>query len=532
VIKLTLKSIQYNNNVVLPWLAAHHMNRLAWRSIILPAVGTVLTSPLVFFEHDKELREFTAEEVRLNDGTNGKPTYVTYRGGVYDISKFKDIHPGGNHILQAAGGDVEGFWNVWAYHFLSQKVQDYLMDIRIGTIKNVGDSDSTSLDAYRDEPIRNYKPIKVLTYKPFCSETKSSDLNLEYFTEAERLYVRNHAPVPQYLSADSHHIILQSSSDESMQKQLTVSDLYSHFKKRRVSAVIQCAGNRASEDLAATGPSGFCGTPFEDIESGMVGNVLWTGVWLREVLQREYPVQCAAATGGTNRADWHVVFSGADGYDASVPLDIVLDAKNSCMLATHMNNEELTPDHGYPLRAVLPGIAGARSVKWLESITLSPAPCDAPWNSYYYKRSDGSHIQYLPLQSIILSPTKNDLAVLSSANTVEVSGVAYCAGGSDTRIIEVEVSADEGKTWTTARLMNEELVRDDAQSFHGWVRFQAHVRIPTSVSVEDSDFKAIQSARVCCRARDDKGNIQPKVSAKQRGYLYNGWNMIDFQVKM
>lgn len=509
------------------------MNSLTLRSIVLPAVGIVLTSSTVLLEQ-KQNPEFTIEEVRRHDGTNGKPIYVTFRGGVHDISKFKDVHPGGNYILQAAGGDVEGFWEVWAYHFLSKKVKEALADTKIGTLKdNEKDVNMscTSVDPYGDEPIRNDKAVKILTEKPYCSETLPSVLNKGYFTENDTLYVRNHAPVPVYLSAGTHNVAFHSTrGDDRFMTNLAVHDLYSRFQMRHVVSVIQCAGNRASEDLVATGPSGFTGTPFEQIESGMVGNVKWTGVWLREVLMHQYPEICRTTSAAREQlSEWHVVFNGADGYEASVPLDILLDTKNDCMLVTHMNGQELTPDHGYPLRVVLPGIAGARSVKWLESATLSKIPSDAPWNSYYYKHSDGSHIYYLPLQSIILSPTKNELVARTSANTVHVSGVTYSAGDASARISDVEVSADDGQTWTTARLMNEELVGDDAHSFHGWVRFEVDIAIP-DVDISSSSNGAFQNIRICSRARDASGNIQPQISVKQRGYLYNGWNVIDCKV--
>lgn len=69
-------------------------------------------------------REFSLEEVRRNDGTNGKPKWVTYRGGVHDVSSFE--HPGGKFIDQALGGDVAPFWAFWAYHLRSKKVAIYL----------------------------------------------------------------------------------------------------------------------------------------------------------------------------------------------------------------------------------------------------------------------------------------------------------------------------------------------------------------------------------------------------------------------
>ena len=79
-------------------------------------------------------RFYTKDEVREFDGVDGKPMFVTFRGGVYDVSKFAKAHPGGDFIKQAAGGDVEPFWQKWAYHYHSPKVKQVLKEIRVGTL--------------------------------------------------------------------------------------------------------------------------------------------------------------------------------------------------------------------------------------------------------------------------------------------------------------------------------------------------------------------------------------------------------------
>lgn len=64
--------------------------------------------------YSDSLPRYTAAEVRRNDGTDGRPLWVTFRGSVHDVTHFQ--HPGGDFIRQAAGGDVEPFWKNWAYH--------------------------------------------------------------------------------------------------------------------------------------------------------------------------------------------------------------------------------------------------------------------------------------------------------------------------------------------------------------------------------------------------------------------------------
>ena len=87
-----------------------------------------------------------------------------------------------------------------------------------------------------------------------------------------------------------------------------------------------------------------------------------SGVLLKNVLKDMFPTECDDKSN-----TWHVIFEGADDYETSTPLSHILDEENDCLLATKMNGENISPDHGYPIRVILPGIAGARNVKWLKS---------------------------------------------------------------------------------------------------------------------------------------------------------------------
>ena len=245
----------------------------------------------------KEEKYFTTDQVREFDGRNGKPMFITFRGSVYDVSKFKHEHPGGHFIEQAAGGDVEPFWKKWAYHYQSKKVLSVLMENRIGTLVD-SDADNSKLnddnvklavpkDLYNDEPIRT-EEHSVLMERPFASQTKPEVLKRDFLTPSSALYIRHHAPVPTNLDFESHEI--HFSLDEIIRKEdsgtvLSLSDMLSKYKQISVISVLQCAGNRASESIKNLGISGFNGTPFEKIQMGMVGNVLWSGISLKEVME-------------------------------------------------------------------------------------------------------------------------------------------------------------------------------------------------------------------------------------------------------
>uniref|UniRef100_A0A7S3LNJ1 Cytochrome b5 heme-binding domain-containing protein n=1 Tax=Aplanochytrium stocchinoi TaxID=215587 RepID=A0A7S3LNJ1_9STRA len=468
---------------------------------------------------EKRNKFYTQKEVSERDGTKGKPLWVTYKDGVYDVTQFQKEHPGGKFLKQAAGGDVEVFWKKWSYHFSSPKLQNILEETRIGTVSDYDEKLSAQIDdPYVREPKRNLRLHKIFDFKPFCTETFPHVLNSSYLTQADALYVRNHAPVPEYDDPAEHEIAF---SNESVEQCVLLDDILSEYPKVSVISVLQCAGNRTSRDAKASGPNAFSGTIFEDIKDGMVGNVLWEGIRLSSVLNRIFPQECAAEQSSANLM-WHVIFEGDDEYETSTPLAHVLKASNDCILATKMNGKPLTPDHGYPVRAILPGVAGARNVKWLKSIRLSREPSDSPWNQNYYRKADGSHIQKLRMQSIILSPEEGETITCNRHDDkIHIKGVAY---GVDSSVCKVEVSIDGGFNWMEATLLTDEILKDDSVgSYHGWVRFVADVDAGT---IKD---KAIVEICALARATDSNGNVQPQVSTKQRGYLYNGWSIVQFK---
>ena len=467
------------------------------------------------------------------------------------MTGFAKNHPGGKFIDLAAGGDVEAFWRHWHYHFHSPKVADALRSTRIGSL--VPDestaANGTDEDPYHTDPPRDMRLHKLWLSKPFNSETAHDQLGQSYLTPADALYIRNHAPVPVIADGDAHRVMFVYGDTEVACESLSA--LASRFPQVTVTSILQCAGNRAADDAKSTGPNGFHGTPFEELGYGMVGNVQWSGVRLSDVLPAMFPQLRAlfdsagvdAAPGGAAGAgrslsgggapsgrapstdatlasgELHVIFEGADGYESSTPLASVLRGEADCLLATRMNGDALPRDHGFPCRALLPGIAGARNVKWVTCIRLSDRPSEAPWNAHYYKRADGTEVQALPLQSIVVQPARGQPVRADEDGRFAVSGVAYHgAGGAP--VAAVEVSADDGASWHRAKLLREEVLVDDATMPHHWIRWVARVPAPHTQA----------HARVCCRATDADGHAQPRVSDKQRGYLYNGWHSIDVAV--
>ena len=87
----------------------------------------------------------------------------------------------------------------------------------------------------------------------------------------------------------------------------------------------------------------------------MVGNIVWKGYRLDSILHDLFPKECSEEESNVNEDVWHVIFTGADEYETSTPLSLLLDKSADCLLAIGMNGQNLSPDHGYPIRALLPG---------------------------------------------------------------------------------------------------------------------------------------------------------------------------------
>ncbi len=160
-----------------------------------------------------------------------------------------------------------------------------------------------------------------------------------------------------------------------------------------------------------------------------IGNAVWEGVTLQRILEEVRPKH------GIQK----VVFYAAEGYTDSIPF--AMATAGQVFLAFKMNGVPLPKQHGFPLRAVVPGIYGMKNVKWLQKIAL----VDYDFKGYWERRgwSDVAVIQTL---SQILMPMQGKTI---AAGTYVLGGIAY-AGGRGIR--QVEVSTDGGSTWHAAEL--------------------------------------------------------------------------------
>ncbi len=162
------------------------------------------------------------------------------------------------------------------------------------------------------------------------------------------------------------------------------------------------------------------------VGGNLIGNALWRGVRLRDVLER------AVLREGVV----DIVLRAADGYTDSIALDRAL--RDGTVLVYQMNSEPLTPTHGFPLRLIVPGIYGMKNVKWITGIEA----VDYDFKGYWQKRGWNDKAEYKTMSRIDVP----DSTVKGSA---DIAGIAFAG---DRGIAKVEVSTDGGRTWEAAEM--------------------------------------------------------------------------------
>ena len=160
-----------------------------------------------------------------------------------------------------------------------------------------------------------------------------------------------------------------------------------------------------------------------EVGGDLIGNAMWTGVRLRDLLARL----------GSVDAD-RVVFKAWDGYSDSIPFDKAM--QDGTILAYLMNGESLPDAHGYPARLVVPGIYGMKNVKWVTAIEL----VDGDFRGYWQERG-WSNVATIKTMSRFDVPARGSTLPLAP---LSLGGIAFAG---DRGISKVEVSPNAGNTW-------------------------------------------------------------------------------------
>ena len=346
--------------------------------------------------------------------------------------------------------------------------------------------------------------------EPYNAEPTPGALIERFLTPQALFYVRSHGAVPD-LPAD-HRIEVSGMSME--RRSFSVEELKSALATRTVTAVLQCAGNRRTDLQQVAKTSG------DPWDVGAIGNAEWTGVRLSDVLD---------AVGAPNASDLFVAFTGADevdveGEEALFGVSIAMDKARQpdVLIAWAMNGEPLTPEHGAPLRMVVPGYAGVRSAKWLTRIEVRETPSDAPIQAHDYKLfpadvtsdtvdwSQGLTINAMPLNAAICVPGSGESL---PAGEVRIEGYAIAY---DRRVSRVEVSVNGGRDWQQATFT------DDPEAHWGWRRWTLDATL------------AKGRQHLVVRAFDETGQGQPERPDTMwnfAGYLCTAWHHVHVLVE-
>lgn len=340
---------------------------------------------------------------------------------------------------------------------------------------------------------------------PHNSETRLDKLIESWITPNELFYVRSHAPVPQ-VDVDQFRLTVEGLVKKPLQ--FSLGELQAGFAQRSVVATLTCAGNRRSEHQAVKEVGGV------QWQAGAIGNAKWSGVALADLLKK------AGLQGGAK----HVWFEGIDKvphsgavipFGASIPLEKALSESGTmpgALVATGMNGQPLPPDHGFPLRTVVPGYIGARSVKWLGKIVVSDRPSPNHFVATAYKLVEESTPDSWAAAPILYDVPLNSVTCLPGPGGqlkqggVSVSGFAMSAASQGQTVQRVEISADGGKTWSDAEFSS------PAVPFC-WRFWRASIVLKRG------------KTDLVVRATDSAGHVQAeKVPWNLKGYMFNAWH--------
>ncbi len=331
------------------------------------------------------------------------------------------------------------------------------------------------------------------------------------YTPNDLFFVRSHFGAPGVGLIDPWAISIDGGVKNKLS--LTLGDL-AKLPQVSIPAVLQCSGNGRAL-FSPTVP----GLPWL---KGAVGNAIWTGVRLADVLKQA----------GVEPGMAHVQLKGADGppmpktpaFHRSIPIDRAL--AESTLLATQMNGAPLPVEHGGPVRLVVPGWAGNHWIKWLRSITVAKEESPGFYMQTGYKMpikptppgvdlkpSEVKSVTEMNVKSLISSPLAGSRI---KPGRVEIHGVAWTGGDATVTRVEVSLGVVSGAeaAWSEASFV------DPARPFT-WRRWRVAF-----------DLQGATSLVIRSRATDSRGEIQPEVSPwNKSGYLWNGYDQVACEVR-
>jgi len=341
-----------------------------------------------------------------------------------------------------------------------------------------------------------------------------SPLNLEmpfssldsFLTPTKSFYVRTHFPIP---AIDRDAWWLQVEGEVEKAFAINYEQLMT-FESVTAPVTLECAGNNRS----------FLEPKVKGVQwhLGAVGTAEWTGVRLSTLLDRASPKPNAC----------EVILEGADcgmleepksppgelTFARSIPLE---KARRDVLLAHKMNGDDLPPEHGFPVRAIVPGWYAMASVKWLQRIIVTDRPFTGYYQTidyaYWDNRDEMAELKPLTEMQVkaeIARPAEDE--IVPAKSSVCVRGGAWAC---DAEITKVELSTDGGATWSDTKLLGE-------SKLNAWRFWEFDWQTPLQPGKQT----------LIARATDSLGRTQPVTRDHDRGtYMINHLLPIEVEVK-
>ena len=330
--------------------------------------------------------------------------------------------------------------------------------------------------------------LKPVQEKPFNAETPLSVLaNIP--TPSQLFYVRSNFDIPR-IDVSSWRLAITGA----VARPRTFGfDELQRFARCESLVLLECAGNGRRRMVPV--PSGVAW------DLGAVSCAVFRGIRLADVL-RECGVLDSALEALLVGADAGEVSPGrVVAFERSLPIERALDP--TVLLASEMNGAPLTPEHGYPMRVLVPRWYAVSSVKWITEIRVLDEPFTGHFQTERYVYlddpaiTDGTPVRALRVRALIAEPA--DSATLQAGEHV-IRGLAWSG---ETRVTSVDVSTDRGASWQPARL--------------------TEPRVPAAPVLWSYLWSATMGSHtLLARATDAAGNVQPMNGAFNRlGYGNN-----------
>lgn len=342
-----------------------------------------------------------------------------------------------------------------------------------------------------EEPPAQPQPAKASPLPGVITRLKHPD-NLEFpfaslnsfLTPNEQFYVRTHFHVPE-LDAKSWRLKIEGAVSKPLEIDF---DELRKMPSHTVTSILECSGN-----------SRVFLKPQNSIrwELGGVSNAEWTGVRLSDVLERV----------GVKKNAVEVIAEGADKGAIKPPsaptpgvipfarsLSLQKARRPEVLLAYKMNGKDLPAAHGAPVRLLVAGWYGMASIKWLQRLIVTDRPFHGYFQTFMYAvwdRSQGAAelrpVGDIPVKSEIARPMAAE--VVPAKSSYRIFGAAWAG---ESTVAKVEISTDNGKSWSEAKLL------DKAAPFT-WRRWEYAWQVP-----EKTGRRVLMA-----RATDARGRTQP-----------------------